>query len=193
MTRPSLCLPMLFVLACPCLAQQPGLKLTTSRPGNLYDYLAPVTVSVSATGLTAPEWTLIDFDRKMVASGKVSLTDGKGTISLGLLPRGYYELTCTEGPTTGAIRRWSSIRRRTSRTMTGSPSSTAATWRTTVRWCARSQSNRAAGCTTSCPTGRRRRPGRRGSSPSATWTGQASQRLMPTGSWIWTRSCRYDF
>jgi hypothetical protein len=103
MTRPSLCLPMLFVLVCPCLAQQPGLKLTTNRPGNLYDCLKAVTVSVSATGLTAPEWTLIDFDRQTVASGKVSLTDGKDTISLGLLPRGYYELTCTEGPTTARL------------------------------------------------------------------------------------------
>ncbi|MCE5216339.1 hypothetical protein LLH03_04815 [bacterium] len=103
MMRPSLFLPLPFLLLSPCLAQQPSLKLATNRPGNLYDYLTPVTVSVSATGLTAPQWTLMDFDRKTAASGKVSLTDGKGTISLGRLPLGYYELTCAEGPTTARL------------------------------------------------------------------------------------------
>ena len=102
---PCVCyLPLLLgLLATAGYTQEAGLKLATDRPGNLFGDTTTVTVKVTATGLTSPEWKLIDFDQQTVATGKVTLTDGKGSISLDVLPRGYYELTCTEGPTTAKL------------------------------------------------------------------------------------------
>lgn len=94
---------LLGLLATAGYTQEAGLKLATDRPGNLFGDTAAVTVKVAATGLTGPEWKLIDFDQQTVATGKVTLTDGKGSISLDVLPRGYYELTCTEGATTAKL------------------------------------------------------------------------------------------
>jgi len=73
------------------------MKLTTGRPGNLFAHGGSVAAELAATGTEAAGWHLTDFAGQKVKTGTAALAEGKATIALGKLPRGYYELAATAG------------------------------------------------------------------------------------------------
>ncbi|MFP4058354.1 MAG: beta-galactosidase [Candidatus Brocadiia bacterium] len=68
-------------------AEEAPTMLRTDRPGNLFPHGEKVAVAVDREAGTV-QWTLRDLDGRAVASGKAN----GGTLDLGALPRGYYEL-----------------------------------------------------------------------------------------------------
>ncbi len=71
--------------------------LSTDRPGDLFRHGSPVVIQVRAEGTTEATWTLTDYEGQEVRQGRAALVDGQGSVELGDLPRGYYELACKAG------------------------------------------------------------------------------------------------
>lgn len=105
--KPALALTFCAILplACVCHAQEEGIMLSTDRPGNLFGHGSAVVIQVQAEGVTEAAWTLTDYDGLVVREGRAALAEGRGSVALGELPRGYYELTCGagDGPATLAF------------------------------------------------------------------------------------------
>lgn len=95
-------IPWLAILAClvaaVAIAEEAAVNLSCDRPGRLFAAGAPVRITVAAPAAELA-WSLVDH-RGEQRSGRLSLTDGRGTLDLGELPRGYYELSVGAGEQT---------------------------------------------------------------------------------------------
>lgn len=91
------------VMATVCCAQDDSIKFRTGRPGNLFAFGSTVVTQVEAPGAGAVTWRAADYNEDEVGTGEVGLTDGKGSIKLSALPRGYYELVATAGGVSGKL------------------------------------------------------------------------------------------
>jgi len=82
-----------IVAALAARAEGEGLELRTGRPGNLFPHGVAVVVQLVTASPGSVEWRVIDFEGNEAGKGTVSVAEREGTIELGRLPRGYYELT----------------------------------------------------------------------------------------------------
>ena len=80
-------------LSCGASAGEPPLELQNRRGGNLVAAGDSVSVQVRLSAAKKADWSICDWLGNGINRGTAALADGKGTITIEGLPRGYYEVT----------------------------------------------------------------------------------------------------
>ncbi|MFQ6096309.1 MAG: hypothetical protein ACE5O2_01185 [Armatimonadota bacterium] len=79
------------------LAEDASMTMVTERPGNVFVDGQRPTFAVRPVSTEVMRYEVVDYWERTLARGEVKAEGGEARLRLGVLPRGYYELTCIAG------------------------------------------------------------------------------------------------